>query len=314
MPTLSGEDSFMRAAPDYLQFYPTTRCNRSCSFCFNNTLPPVDDMGPADFRTMLDVMDKAGIGTLDVIGGEPTLHKEIVGMLSAAQQQGLQVNVSSNGSDPDLLAEIIASGTDRLRVGVSVNEGETLDRLKPFIARYRPVVKSVHHRGMERAFIEEIIAAGPGQYYLLYRDALDPGGLNDTVSFDSFLSALGGGLHASGIGSVYCSGFLPDRDRAPELAQVRCPAGTTKLGVMPDGSVYPCNLFFGRPEFRLGNILTDPFESFWNHEGLAFFRAFSGNRCPRVSCAIHDQCHGGCPAHSLLHFGSLDGPEPRCIP
>ncbi len=304
----------MRTAPDYLQFYPTLRCNRSCSFCFNGTVPPVDDTGPADFRKMLDVMDRTGIGTLDVIGGEPTLHKDIVGMLVAARQQGLQVNVSSNGSDPDLLAEIIVSGGDRLTVGVSVNDGETLDLLKPFIERYRPVVKTVHHRGMEQAFIDEIIAAGPGQYYLIYRDALDPGGLDDTVSFDSFLSPLGGGLRASGIGSVYCSGFLPDTASAPGLARARCPAGTTKLGVLPDGSVYPCNLFFGRPEFRLGNLLTDPFEAIWNHEGLAFFRSFSGNRCPRVSCTIHDHCHGGCPAHSFFHFGSLDGPEPRCLP
>jgi len=34
---------------------------------------------------MLDVMDRAGIGTLDVIGGEPTLHNDIIGMLTAAQ-------------------------------------------------------------------------------------------------------------------------------------------------------------------------------------------------------------------------------------
>jgi radical SAM protein with 4Fe4S-binding SPASM domain len=113
---------------------------------------------------------------------------------------------------------------------------------------------------------------------------------------------------------VFCSGFLPDLEQYPQLLKARCPAGTTKLGIMPDGSVYPCNLFFGKEEYRLGNILSDPFDAIWRHSALAFFRTFSGNRCPRTSCALHARCHGGCPAHSYARFGKHSAPEPRCVP
>jgi radical SAM protein with 4Fe4S-binding SPASM domain len=111
---------------------------------------------------------------------------------------------------------------------------------------------------------------------------------------------------------VYCSGFLPDIEHYPELSQTRCPAGTTKLGVMPDGSVYPCNLFFGKKEFFLGNILTDPFESIWSHEVLAFFRSVTENPCLVRHCTVRSECHGGCPAHSLFITGDLAAPDPRC--
>jgi radical SAM protein with 4Fe4S-binding SPASM domain len=83
---------------------------------------------------------------------------------------------------------------------------------------------------------------------------------------------------------------------------------------MPDGSVYPCNLFFGFEEFLLGNIFTDPFEEIWGHRQLSFFRTFSGNKCPRKDCELHHRCHGGCPAHSYAHFGKRSAPEPRCVP
>ncbi len=91
-------------------------------------------------------------------------------------------------------------------------------------------------------------------------------------------------------------------------------AGTAKLSVLPDGSVYPCYLLFSRPEFRLGNLLTDPFVAIWNEPRLEYFRTFRGNTCPRAACEHHATCRGGCPAVSLLVAGDLAAPDPRCLP
>jgi radical SAM protein with 4Fe4S-binding SPASM domain len=197
-------------------------------------------------------------------------------------------------------------------VGVSVNDRAGLARMEAFIGKLRPVVKTVYGRTADHALIADILALKPRKFYLLYRDALDPSQLCETVPFDQFIEAVRKRFDPAAVGTVFCLGFLPDRETYPVLAQTRCPAGTTKLGIMPDGSVYPCNLFFGLQEFRLGNILTDPFERIWRHPALSFFRTFAGNPCSRMSCSLHSACHGGCPAHSLMLCGSVGAPDPRC--
>ena len=300
----------MRTAPDYIQFYPTLRCNRACWFCFNRELPFVEDVELADFRRMLRVLRGIGVNTLDILGGEPTLHRDILAIIHESEQCGLSVNVSSNGTDLALLSRVLETTRNTI-VGVSVNDQQALARLAGFIKHYHPIVKSVFTPELDQELAEDIIALAPKRFYLLYRDAMVHEESGPVVSFDRFLKAVHERFGPS-VGTVYCSGFLPDAGTYPELATVRCPAGTTKLGLMPDGSVYPCNLFFGREDFRLGNILTAPFEQIWRHPALVFFRTFSQNTCKKTSCELQRECHGGCPAHGIAHHGNLFASDPRC--
>jgi radical SAM protein with 4Fe4S-binding SPASM domain len=79
------------------------------------------------------------------------------------------------------------------------------------------------------------------------------------------------------------------------LQHVRCPAGTTKLTVMPDGTVYPCYLLARHDEFMLGNMFYDDFEKIWKNPILDFFRNFEKNNCINTNCELFSSCHGGCP-------------------
>ena len=302
----------MRSAPDYIQFYPTLRCNQSCEFCFNQSMPTMPDMSSDDLSVMLEKIIALPVRTLDIIGGEPTLHPHIVGFVRGAVQRGLNVNVSSNGTNIVVLEDLLDAG-DNVTIGISINDRESMDRSAGFIQKNRVVVKSIFHPAMDEVFIRDILSLRPKTFYVIYRDALDGKDLQASVPFHQFVSAAAERFHPPQSDTVSCSGFLPDSANYPELAQVRCPAGTTKLGIMPDGSVYPCNLFFGKKEFFLGNILTDPFESIWHHRALDFFRAAHLNRCPETTCELHTRCHGGCPAHSFAHTGRLNAPDPRCV-
>jgi radical SAM protein with 4Fe4S-binding SPASM domain len=298
-------------APDYIQFYPTTRCNRSCDFCFNRSLPETEDMPFAAFRRMIDMAASAGVRVLDIIGGEPTLHRDLPAMIERASSKGLGVNISSNGSDPAMLADIMRR-FPRVAVGISVNDRRELQDLERFIRKHRPVVKTVLGGNTDHDLIEKVLELAPRRYYLIYRDALGRGETDDSLPFDRYLQTVGN-RYGSRVGTVFCSGFLPDVGQYPVLRTTRCSAGTTKLGIMPDGSVYPCNLFFGFPAFRLGNILETPFDDIWRHSLLSYFRIFAGNACSRKECEVHAKCHGGCPAHSFAHTGKLSSAEPRCF-
>jgi len=94
--------------------------------------------------------------------------------------------------------------------------------------------------------------------------------------------------------------------------QVRCDAGFTKIALMPDGSAFPCNLFFGFNEFRLGNIFKDDYKKILDNPVLEKLRRFQGNQCT-LTCGHHSTCTGGCPAHCFFSHGSLDFADPRCM-
>jgi len=301
----------MKKGPDYIQLYPTLRCNMSCEFCFNRSMTAVQDMSPLSFNAMIAALKGASVKTIDIIGGEPTLHHNIIGFIHVAVQSGFSVNVSSNGTNLAALEKIMAIGK-QVTVGISINDRETLKQASEFIQRRKPVVKTVFIDDPDADIAQTILSLKPRKFYLIYRDAAGPEDLKNTVPFYRFVSVMQQYYDPREVGSVYCSGFLPDVENAPELAQVRCPAGTTKLGVMPDGAAYPCNLFFCKKEFFLGNIFHDSFESIWNHHVLSFFRTAQGNACKQLSCRLHARCHGGCPAQALQICGDLEAPDPRC--
>jgi len=301
----------MRNGPDYIQFYPTIRCDRSCEYCFNRTMPDVPDMNLMACRKMFDKLKAIGVHTIDIIGGEPTVHPDIVSIVGEAVSKGFFVNVSSNGRDIGILEEI-SSIDDKITVGISINDRETLDRCASLIRKNIFVVKSIFNMEMEQGLVKSILALKPKKFYLIHRDAADRQDVQATIPFYQFIDTVHRRYNVKDIGTVFCSGFLPETGSSSGLDHVRCPAGTTKLGIMPDGSVYPCNLFFGRRKFFLGNILTDPFNSIWRHSSLVHLRSYSGNRCTQKACKLHAQCHGGCPAQSLLICNDLAAPDPRC--
>ncbi len=267
-------------------------------------------MSLADFRTMLDVLTGTSVKTIDIMGGEPTMHADILAFVHEAGRRGYAVNLSSNGSNLNILSKIMNLGPG-VSVGISVNDRKTFEEVRGFIREQRPVVKTVFTRELDRVMIEEILSLRPKRFYLLYRDILYRDDLHECVPFHVYKADVEKDFGEQ-VGMVYCGGFLPDTKEHLELAGVRCPAGTTKLGVMPDGSVYPCNLFFGKKDFSLGNILADRFTDIWHHRQLAFFRTFTENPCPIHFCRFHVECHGGCPAQGLLFTGDLSSADPRC--
>jgi radical SAM protein with 4Fe4S-binding SPASM domain len=285
----------------------------ACPFCFNRSLPQMKDMLFQDFQRLADKLTAIGARTIDIIGGEPTMHADLQLMIKTALQKGLGVNLSSNGTN---LIHLVAirEKQPQVTIGISVNDRRISLGVEEFIRKHRPVVKMVAGRLIDDVLVKRLLALKPKKFYLIYRDALEPAQLRETVPFDRFWRYVQDTYDPGQVGTVSCSCFLPDFQNYPELLKARCPAGSTKLGVMPDGSVYPCNLFFGNDEFRLGNILTDPFEEIWGHHKLSFFRTFTGNKCPRTDCGLHVRCHGGCPAHSYAHTGMRTAPEPRCVP
>lgn len=75
----------------------------------------------------------------------------------------------------------------------------------------------------------------------------------------------------------------------------RCTAGTSRISILPDGSITPCNL----APLHLGNIRTDSITKIW-HESELLEKIRNSKSCS--SCHFSEYCQGGC-----LTFRKLDG-------
>jgi len=302
--------------PFYIQFYPTLSCNLSCDFCFNRNLKPTQDINVIDFKKIVSVLRELEIPFIDILGGEPTLHPDLMKLMALTNQYGLRTNISSNGTNVNALKTLSEKyDRDSVRIGISINSSNLSDNLHHYILTYKPVIKSIFDRsGMIPESCQPYVGLPGIDYFLLYLDVLDHDDLKNIVPFYDYHRKLNEIQSIyNGVNGVYCSGFIPDKEHHPFLEFVRCPAGTTKLSILPDGSVYPCYLFFRHQQFELGNILYDDFDKIWQHPMLDNFRRFHKNKCPKTSCELFGTCHGGCPATSFQFYKNLSGPDPRCM-
>jgi organic radical activating enzyme len=104
-------------------------------------MPFMEDMEVIDFRTMLDRLREWPVATIDLMGGEPTLHHELPGLLRETGRRGLRVNMSSNGTNiprRDLLPGSITFDRQSINDRATFAESTFRD--------HRPIVKMVHTR------------------------------------------------------------------------------------------------------------------------------------------------------------------------
>jgi radical SAM protein with 4Fe4S-binding SPASM domain len=319
--------------PRYIQLYPTTCCNQDCSFCFNTSAEKGCSMTHGKSLELLDILSGHGIADLDIMGGEPFLLDWMPDFIAAAVKKGMRLNISTNGSRPQVMQRLADRDPASVNVGVSLegSTAETHNRLTcsaHFDLAIKsiqilvslgldPVVKTVLSR-RTLAEIEHIIRLigdlGVRRYYLIHMDVMakDPSLLHDSLGYADFAECRQKIRETSRhveVFSVHASCFA--REKLPR--GTRCAGGVLKLSVMPDGSVYPCNLFHGRKEFRLGTIFDEELAAMWRHPKLALFRTFHENNCRLPDCRNHAACTGGCPAHGYLHYGSTNAPDIRCF-
>lgn len=309
--------------PQYIQFYPTLKCNLSCTFCFNRGISSKTEITIDDFDRIISIILDNGIKEIDMLGGDPTLHTEFSQIVDIIYRNKIKTTISTNGSNIPLLKELSKKyNSDLIKVGVSINSDvisrelfDYIRELYDYINEYVPIIKSIYSKKQTIPDgAREYLELPDIEYYLLFMDTLYDDDLKNSLPLYEFLKALNNLKDTyNNVNGVFCSGFISDTKNYPFLQYVRCPAGTTKISIMPDGSVYPCYLFFRHSEFRLGNIVTDDFKNIWSNPILNYFRRFDKNNCTNTRCELFSDCHGGCPAVSFLIYNDLNAPDPRCV-
>jgi len=297
---------------EYVQFFPTLKCNKNCEFCFNRVKGSKDfiskDFPAEKIEYFVNLLKENKISTLDILGGEPFLYESLVELVKLAIKKDIEVNISTNGILLKKIENLVKFGKNpKLHIGVSVNDEANPELLK-LININKLWIKSViakNHLPDEK--ILNFASKADIDYYLIYMDALTERDLDLSMPFYEFMELIERlkNFHTK-IKPVYCKGFIGGRGK------YRCPAGTEKITVMPDGKVYPCYLLSGFEDYCLGNIFENSLEEIISSHKLNIFKNFSANMCNNKICRLKEVCNGGCVAHCIIHYGNFKKADPRC--
>lgn len=84
-----------------------------------------------------------------------------------------------------------------------------------------------------------------------------------------------------------------------------CGAGADYVAVTPEGDIYPCHQFVGRPEFKLGDVWNG-IENLSKVKEFADANIYTKNGCR--DCWARFFCSGGCHANAFAANGSILDP------
>ncbi|MBN2843552.1 MAG: anaerobic ribonucleoside-triphosphate reductase activating protein [Sedimentisphaerales bacterium] len=87
----------------------TRGCNFCCGYCHNQQLI-ARSSEPDNTGQVLDLLKEKTnrIDGLVISGGEPTIHHDLPDFIDRVRQPGLKVKLDTNGSNPDMLARLLA--------------------------------------------------------------------------------------------------------------------------------------------------------------------------------------------------------------
>ena len=78
---------------------------------------------------------------------------------------------------------------------------------------------------------------------------------------------------------------------ASNLGVKGCTAALYSMCIESNGDVLPCQSYYT----ALGNMLSDPWDSIWNHELATRLRERQGLPSKCEGCSLLPECGGGCP-------------------
>ena len=311
-------------APYRMDLAITYRCNANCAHCYNARSRAYPELGTGEWLEILRRVRQIGIPHVCFTGGEATLRDDLPELVSGAQALGLVVGLLSNGrrlADGAFTRRLAQAGLDHVQITLESHDPAIHDRMVRAQGAWQETVAGVRN------------ALDCGLYLMTNTTLLEDnaGSILETIDFLADLGVPTVGCNAliySGKGAAVGAGLAESQLRAL-LPQVRrrterhhqrliwysptqychfdpvqmdlgvkgCTAARYNLCVEPNGEVIPCQSYYQ----GLGNILTEPWESIWNHPLAVWLRErrYVPDACH--ACPVLAECGGGCPL-SLAHL------------
>ena len=305
-------------APYRLDLALTYRCNNDCAHCYNVEGRNLTELSTSDWKSVLDKAWELGIPHIIFTGGEPTLREDLAELVAHAEHNGQITGLNTNArrlSDIHYVEKLVEAGLDHVQITVEAGDAEVHDRMVRAKGAHAQTVKGLKNALASQLYVmtnttmlrtnEDTL---PATLDFLAESGVPTVGLNALIHSGRG-STVGTGLDESDLTALlevarnktemhgqrliwytptqYCN-FDP---MTQELGVKGCTAALYNMCVEPDGNVLPCQSYY-QP---LGNLLTEQWDSIWNHELAVRLRERKGLPQKCNGCTLLAECGGGCP-------------------
>lgn len=305
-------------APYRMDLALSYQCNNACSHCYNARARNFPQLTTPDWFKILDQLWDLGIPHVVFTGGEPTLRADLPDLIAHAERNGQITGINTNGrrlKDADYVKRLADAGLDHVQITLESHIAGIHNELvghpgawHETVAGLRNVLATKLYVMTNTTLLEKNAPHLEGTLDFLAEVGVPTVGLNALI-YSGHGETVGTGLKESELPPLlrlaqertaahqqrliwytptqYCH-FDPMQ---LELGVKGCTAALYNMCIEPDGSVLPCQSYY-QP---LGNLLTDSWDSIWNHELAVSLRERKDLPIDCLSCALLPECGGGCP-------------------
>ena len=306
------------SAPYRMDLAITYRCNNDCAHCYNARERDFPELHTENWKHILEQLWALGVPHIVFTGGEATLRNDLPELIAHAESNGQITGLNTNArrlADPKYVQKLVDAGLDHVQITVESCDEQIHDRMmcakgafKQTIQGLKNVLETKLYVMTNTTMLRTNVHTIPDTLDFLAELGVPTIGLNALIYSGHGLT-VGTGLHERELQPIldmavqkttehnqrliwytptqYCN-FDPTQSN---LGVKGCTASLYSMCIESNGNVLPCQSYY----YPLGNILTDPWESIWNHKLSVQLRERHRLPAKCEGCPVVAECGGGCP-------------------
>jgi radical SAM protein with 4Fe4S-binding SPASM domain len=333
------KNKFLQPALQTLIFESTLRCNLNCLYCYNvckNKIPyKTTELNTESTKKLIKkAIKETRCSNFTITGGEPYLREDIIELIKFTQEQGVSINIISNGTllNKETIIASVEAGVSLFELPLLSSERNIHNSLTRTDA-FDKVTEAMAYISGQKAYLVAVFVATKKNIHT-WQETIEMAvalGANG-IMFNRFNPGGEGRLHIDELQlspaelepaleiandavtkykiSVSCSIAMPPclikTEKYPNLGFGFCAAGTNRAyyTIDPSGNLRMCN----HSQTILGNILDENFfKVAKNKKAKEFVKALPAF-CQ--TCAISKECQGGCKAAAEVCFQNIYEEDP----
>jgi radical SAM protein with 4Fe4S-binding SPASM domain len=302
------------SAPYRMDLAVTYRCNNDCAHCYNARERNFPELSTDQWKKILDRLWALGVPHIVFTGGEATLRNDLPELIAHAESNGQITGLNTNArrlADEKYVRKLVDAGLDHVQITVESCDEEIHNEMMRTKGAFKQTIqglKNVLYVMTNTTMLRTNIHTIPDTLDFLADTGVRTIGLNALIYSGHGLS-VGTGLAESELQPILDMAVQKTSERGQRLIWYTptqycqfdptqsnlgvkgCTAALYSMCIESNGNVLPCQSYY----HSLGNILTDSWDSIWNHQLSIKLRGRRGLPAKCDGCPIASECGGGCP-------------------
>ena len=305
-------------APYRMDLAVTYRCNNDCAHCYNARERNFPELSTEQWFKILDQLWALGVPHIVFTGGEATLRNDLPELIRHAESNGQITGLNTNArrlSDEKYMQKLVDAGLDHVQITVESCNEQIHDEMMRAKGAFRQTIAGLKNALRSKLYVmtnttmlRTNVHTLPDTLDFLGDIGVPTIGLNALIHSGNGLT-VGTGLKESELQPVLNMAIQKTDERGQRLIWYTptqycefdpsvnnlgvkgCTAALYSMCIESNGNVLPCQSYY----HPLGNMLSDSWDSIWNHKLSVQLRDRQNLPAKCEGCPVVAECGGGCP-------------------